>query len=38
MNKREILRTPRLILREMTREDFGDLAEMLQDADVMYAY
>ena len=38
MNKHEILRTPRLILREMTREDFGDLAEMLQDADVMYAY
>lgn len=33
-----ILETPRLILREMTQEDFGDLAEMLQDPKVMYAY
>lgn len=35
---REILRTERLILREMTREDFPALCEMLQDPEVMYAY
>lgn len=37
MEKR-ILETPRLILREMTQNDFGSLCKMLQDADVMYAY
>ena len=33
-----ILETQRLILREMKQEDFEDLAEILQDPDVMYAY
>ncbi|MBQ9950557.1 MAG: GNAT family N-acetyltransferase [Clostridia bacterium] len=33
-----ILETNRLYLREMTQEDFSDLAEMLQDPEVMYAY
>lgn len=33
-----ILETERLILREMTVEDFEEIAEMLQDAQVMYAY
>ena len=35
---RIILSTERLILREMTQDDLPDLAEMLQDPDVMYAY
>ena len=35
---RTILETPRLLLREMTQEDFGDLAQMLKDPEVMYAY
>ena len=34
----EILRTERLLLREMTWEDLPDLAQMLQDPLVMYAY
>lgn len=33
-----ILETERLILREMTQEDFPALCKMLQDAEVMYAY
>lgn len=33
-----ILETTRLILREMTQEDFPSLCKMLQDKDVMYAY
>ena len=33
-----IFETERLMLREMTQEDFGDLAGMLQDPEVMYAY
>lgn len=33
-----ILETERLYLREMNHNDFGDLAEMLQNPKVMYAY
>ena len=33
-----ILETERLILREMGQTDFQDLAEMLQNPNVMYAY
>ena len=33
-----ILETERLMLREMTQSDFDDLAEMLCDPEVMYAY
>lgn len=33
-----ILETPRLCLREMTREDLPALRAMLQDSEVMYAY
>lgn len=33
-----ILQTERLILREMTRDDYPDLAKILQDPDAMYAY
>ena len=33
-----ILETNRLLLREMTQDDFSDLAGMLQDPEVMYAY
>lgn len=33
-----ILETERLILREMDADDYADLAEMLQDPMVMYAY
>ena len=33
-----VLETKRLVLREMVQEDFPDLAEMLQDPEVMYAY
>lgn len=33
-----LLETERLILREMTQEDFPALCEILQDGDVMYAY
>ena len=32
------LETKRLILREMTQADFQDLAEILQNPRVMYAY
>ena len=35
---REILNTRRLSLREMTEDDLGDLREILQDPEVMYAY
>lgn len=35
---REILSTRRLLLREMTDEDFPALCRMLQDPEVMYAY
>lgn len=34
----EILTTRRLLLREMTDEDFPALCRMLQDPEVMYAY
>lgn len=33
-----ILETERLILRKMQQSDYYDVAEMLQDPDVMYAY
>ena len=33
-----ILETKRLVLREMRQSDFQDLAEILQNAKVMYAY
>lgn len=33
-----ILSTERLTLRELTQDDFSDLAQMLQDPEVMYAY
>ena len=33
-----ILKTNRLYLREMNQNDFGDLAEILQNPKVMYAY
>lgn len=33
-----ILQTPRLVLRKMTKADWGDLCEILQDEQVMYAY
>ena len=35
---KEILRTERLILREMENEDFSALCRMLRDPAVMYAY
>lgn len=35
---KEILQTDRLILREMTVEDFPALCKILQDEEVMYAY
>jgi ribosomal-protein-alanine N-acetyltransferase len=35
---RKILETQRLYLRELEPEDYGNLREMLQDAEVMYAY
>ena len=35
---KEILRTERLLLREMEEGDFPALCRMLRDADVMYAY
>ena len=38
MNARLILETPRLILREMTPDDFPALCAMLRDPEVMYAY
>ena len=33
-----IFETERLVFREMVQDDFADLAEMLQDPQVMYAY
>ena len=33
-----ILEPERLVLREMEQGDFADLAEILQDPEVMYAY
>ena len=33
-----VLQTERLFLRAWQQEDFADLAEMLQDPQVMYAY
>lgn len=33
-----VLETPRLLLREMTEEDYPALCRMLQDPQVMYAY
>ena len=35
---KKILETDRLILREMTENDFDALCNILQDAEVMYAY
>ncbi len=35
---KKILETKRLILREMTQDDFPALCKILQDKDVMYAY
>lgn len=35
---KKILETKRLVLREMTKNDFTDLCKILQDEDVMYAY
>ena len=35
---KEILRTDRLLLRELTEDDLDDLRELLQDRRVMYAY
>lgn len=35
---KKILETERLLLREMTQDDYGDLCEILQDKDTMYAY
>ena len=35
---KEILRTDRLLLRELTEGDLDDLRELLQDRRVMYAY
>lgn len=33
-----ILKTKRLLLRELTPDDYGDLCRILQDGEVMYAY
>ncbi|MDR2569226.1 MAG: GNAT family N-acetyltransferase [Oscillospiraceae bacterium] len=33
-----LITTERLFLRRLTQDDFADLCEMLQDADVMYAW
>ena len=33
-----VLETKRLLLRRLERADFGALCEILQDAEVMYAY
>ncbi|MGN0904066.1 MAG: GNAT family N-acetyltransferase [Alphaproteobacteria bacterium] len=33
-----ILETPRILLREMTPDDFGSLCTLLQDGETMYAY
>ena len=33
-----ILETERLLLRELEQADFSDLAELLQDPEVVYAY
>lgn len=35
---KKILETEHLLLREMTQDDYGDLCEILQDKDTMYAY
>ena len=35
---KEILRTRRLLLREMTEQDIPDLEEILLDPEVTYAY
>ncbi len=35
---KKILETERLILREMTQDDYSDLCEILQDKETMYAY
>lgn len=35
---KKILETERLILREMTQDDYGDLCEILKDKETMYAY
>lgn len=36
--KEYVLETDRLVLREMSQDDFRDLAEILQNPNVMYAY
>lgn len=38
INMKKILETERTYLREMTENDFDALCEILQDAEVMYAY
>lgn len=38
MTVKKILETKRLVLREMTQADYDDLAKILQDEKVMYAY
>ena len=38
MEKKIVLETDRLYLREFTDSDYNDLCEILQDKDVMYAY
>ena len=35
---KRILETPRLLMREMDQDDYGDLCTLLQDRAVMYAY
>ena len=35
---KQILETERVYLRQLTQEDYGELAELLADAEVMYAY
>jgi RimJ/RimL family protein N-acetyltransferase len=35
---KKILETQRLYLRELTEEDYGDLCDILQNKEVMYAY
>ena len=38
MKQKTILETKRLVLREMKQSDFQDLADILQNTEVMYAY
>ena len=38
MDKKAIIETERLYMRELCREDFDSLCKILQDEKVMYAY